>query len=114
MFGLCLVFDAVLGPQVLPFTPSAGTFASDCSVFDISVRDGVKLILWRKSEGPLIIEEEEVDGSFLSSRFRNFPFLFLGVGVVVCGCCCCCTIMMFSSRGSSVSSRSASSASRCF
>ena len=31
-------------------------FASDCSVFDISVRDGVKLILWRKSAKNLIIK----------------------------------------------------------
>ena len=39
-------------------------------------------ILQNSPEGPLIIELEAVDGSFLSNRFRNFPFLFLGVGVV--------------------------------
>lgn len=82
MLGRCLECAFELGPQVFPFTPSAGTLEIDCSAFDISVRDGVKLILWRKSEGPLIIELEAVDGSFLSNRFRNFPFLFLGVGVV--------------------------------
>jgi len=48
--GLVLTCDEpVLGPQVLPLTPSAGTFARDNSVLDISVLDGVRQILWRKS-----------------------------------------------------------------
>ena len=41
-------------------------------------------VLQNSPEGPLIIELEAVEGSFfsLSNRFLNFPFLFLGVGVV--------------------------------
>ena len=65
------------------------------SAADSSVRDGVRLMLCRKSSGQEIMEEEESEGSFFSNRFRNFPFRFLGVGVrfgaVVADCCCCPT-----------------------